>query len=151
MKGLTKQLFREPFWLAHPANHDIYAIDDITVKHLPEFRFTFIVRHCLSDQVKSVCGLKNLETEGPMQWLHARSLETILQFVAMGQGSTLVPALATYEGRINTQGMIVRKLDVDQAYRNISISFRKDYSKESDLKVLSKFIKANLPNTVVPL
>jgi len=69
----------------------------------------------------------------------------------MGQGSTLVPALATYEGRINTQGMIVRKLDVDQAYRNISISFRKDYSKESDLKVLSKFIKANLPNTVVPL
>jgi hypothetical protein len=47
--------------------------------------------------------------------------------------------------------MIVRKLDVDQAYRNISISFRKDYSKESDLKVLSKFIKANLPNTVVPL
>ena len=152
-KGLKeRQLFKEPFWLAHPANHDIYAIDDITVQHLQNLDLLLLPEeHCLSDQVKSVCGLKNLETEGPMQWLHAGSLETILQFVAMGQGSTLVPALATYEGRINTQGMIVRKLDVDQAYRNISISFRKDYSKESDLKVLSKFIKANLPNTVVPL
>jgi len=69
----------------------------------------------------------------------------------MGQGSTLVPALATYEGRINTQGMMVRKLDIAEAYRNISISFRKDYSKESDLKALAKFIKENLPNTVEPL
>ena len=104
--------------------------------------------HCLSDQVKSVCGIKSVNSDYAMQWLHAGSLETILQFVAMGQGSTLVPALAAYEGRINTQGLVVRKLDIDSAYRNISIAFRKDYSKESDLKALASFIKENLPNIV---
>ncbi|HJM15570.1 MAG TPA: LysR substrate-binding domain-containing protein [SAR86 cluster bacterium] len=146
------KVFKEPFWLAHPTNHKIYNVDNITVKHLQNLDLLLLPEeHCLSDQVKSVCGLKNMETEGPMQWLHAGSLETILQFVAMGQGSTLVPALAVYEGRINTQGMMVRKLDIDQAYRNISISFRKDYSKESDLKVLSKFIQDNLPNIVEPI
>ena len=152
-KNLKERLlFKEPFWLAHPANHEIYDVDDIKVKHLQKLDLLLLPEeHCLSDQVKSVCGLKNLDTEGPMQWLHAGSLETILQFVAMGQGSTLVPALATYEGRINTQGMMVRKLDIGEAYRNISISFRKDYSKESDLKALAKFIKENLPNTVEPL
>ena len=96
-------------------------------------------------------GLKNQETEGPMQWLHTGSLETILQFVAMGQGCTLVPALASYEGRINTQGLIVRKLDIDHAYRNISMAYRKEYSKESDLKILCTFIQNTLPNIVEPI
>lgn len=146
------KLFKEPFWLAHPANHKIYSVDNIQVKHLQKLDLLLLPEeHCLSDQVKSVCGIKKENSEGAMQWLHAGSLETILQFVAMGQGSTLVPALAAYEGRINTQGLIVRKLDIESAYRNISIAFRKDYSKESDLRILSTFIKGNLPNIVQPM
>ena len=143
------KLFKEPFWLAHPANHKIYTVDNIQVKHLQKLDLLLLPEeHCLSDQVKSVCGIKSVNSDDAMQWLHAGSLETILQFVAMGQGSTLVPALAAYEGRINTQGLVVRKLDIDSAYRNISIAFRKDYSKESDLKELASFIKENLPNIV---
>ena len=146
------KLFKEPFWIAHPVSHKIYNIDDINVNDLQKLDLLLLPdEHCLSDQVKSVCGLKNQETEGPMQWLHTGSLETILQFVAMGQGCTLVPALASYEGRINTQGLIVRKLDIDHAYRNISMAYRKEYSKESDLKILCTFIQNTLTNIVEPI
>ena len=146
------KLFKEPFWLAHPANHKIYGVDNITVKQLQRLDLLLLPEeHCLSDQVKSVCGIKSNDSDSPMQWLHAGSLETILQFVAKGQGSTLVPALATYEGRVNSQGLIVRKLEIDTAYRNISMAYRKDFSKESDLKILGNFIVKNLPNIVDPI
>ena len=146
------KLFKEPFWLAHPANHKIYGVDNITVKQLQKLDLLLLPEeHCLSDQVKSVCGIKSNDSDSPMQWLHAGSLETILQFVAKGQGSTLVPALATYEGRVNSQGLIVRKLEIDTAYRNISMAYRKDFSKESDLKILGNFIVKNLPNIVDPI
>ena len=71
------KLFEEPFWLAHPRDHELYTQDDIQLKDLAGLDVLLLSQeHCLSEQVMAACQLTERSETGSMAGLKASSLET---------------------------------------------------------------------------
>lgn len=142
-------LFDEPFWLAHPRDHALYAKDDITREDLEELDLLLLADgHCLAKQAMEVCGLSSRDQRGEMSDLRAASLETLLQLVGAGFGSTLVPALATRGSWMTGSGIIARQLHLPDTYRRVSLVFRHSFPRREALSAFADIIRENLPNTV---
>ncbi len=145
-------LFEEPFWLAHPRDHEIYSKDEITRRDLSKLNLLLLADgHCLTDQVMDVCHIKEGAMDDEMADLRAASLETLLQLVGAGFGCTLVPALAVRGTWTTDSGIIARKLHLKDAYRRVQFVYRKTFPRKHALEVLAQVIRSQLPNTVRPL
>lgn len=107
--------------------------------------------HCLAQQVMDLCHIKERNTSGDMADLRASSLETLLQLVAAGFGSTMVPALAMRGSWTSGSGVVARELEFEDAHRRISMVFRKSFLRKQALRAFADIIWQNLPNTVHPL
>ena len=142
-------LFEEPFWLAHPRNHPLYSKDDITAQDLEEIDLLLLAEgHCLTHQVMEVCHLGERPQQGEMADLRAASLETLLQLLGAGFGCTLVPALAIRGGWMTDSGIIARRLELPDAYRRISLVYRRSFPRREALRAFADVILGHLPNTV---
>jgi LysR family hydrogen peroxide-inducible transcriptional activator len=142
-------LFDEPFWLAHPRNHPLYTKEEITYRDLEQLDLLLLSEvHCLAQQVMTICGRENRPQEGAMGDLKAASLETLLQLVGAGFGSTLVPALATRGSWMTDSGIIARKLELPDTYRRISLVFRHSFPRREALTAFAGVVQDNLPNIV---
>ena len=95
-----------------------------------------------------VFRLKDRQQQGEMADLRASSLETLLQLVSAGSGSTLVPALALRGAWTSGSGIATRELKMKGASRRISLVYRKSYPRTQALKAFTNIIFDNLPNTV---
>ena len=95
--------------------------------------------------------VRQREDSGEMADLRASSLETLLQLVGAGFGSTLVPALAMRGGWTSGSGVVTRELELDDAQRRVSLYHRKSFPRLQALHALIAVIMDNLPNTVHPL
>jgi LysR family hydrogen peroxide-inducible transcriptional activator len=145
-------LFDEPFWLAHPRTHPLYQKDDISAADLASIDLLLLSEgHCLTHQVMDVCRLSERPQQGEMADLRAASLETLLQLVGAGFGCTLVPALAIRGGWMTDSGIIARRLDLADAYRRISLVFRKSFPRRPALDAFADVVLEHLPNTVTAL
>ena len=145
-------LFEEPFWLAHPRDHEIYNKEEITRRDLSHLDLLLLADgHCLTEQVMDVCRLKEGVADSEMADLRAASLETLLQLVGAGFGCTLVPALAVRGSWTTGSGIIARKLHLKDAYRRVRFVYRKTFPRKQALLALAEVIRAQLPNTVTPL
>lgn len=142
-------LFDEPFWLAHPSDHALYTKDDITRRDLKKLDLLVLAEgHCLARQVMDVCQLNEKDLSEDNASLRAASLETLLQLVSAGYGSTLVPALTIQGSWTTGSGIIVRKLELKEAFRTVRLVFRKTFPRKQAIEVLAQTIRAQLPNTV---
>jgi LysR family hydrogen peroxide-inducible transcriptional activator len=142
-------LFDEPFWLAHPHKHPLYDKDEISRQDLEEVDLLLLSEgHCLSQQVMEVCNLAERPRHGEMADLRAASLETLLQLVGAGFGCTLVPALAIRGGWMTDSGIIARPLSLPDAYRRISLVYRRSFPRRAALDAFAQVLLAQLPNTV---
>lgn len=149
---VTMPLFDEPFWLAHPRKHPFYTKDEITREDLENTELLLLAEgHCLAKQAMEVCHLTQRREQSEMADLRAASLETLLQLVGAGFGSTLVPALALRGSWTTGSGIMVRKLDLPDAYRRVSLVYRASFPRVEALQTLANVILAHLPNTVTPL
>ncbi len=145
-------LFEEPFWLAHPRDHEIYNKDEITRRELSRLDLLLLADgHCLTDQVMEVCRLRESAMDKEMTDLRAASLETLLQLVGAGFGCTLVPALAVRGAWTTDTGIIARKLHLKDAYRRVRLVYRKTFPRKQALQARADIIRDQLPNTVTPL
>lgn len=145
-------LFDEPFWFAHPRNHPLYERDEISARDLEEVDLLLLADgHCLAHQVMEVCRLAERPTRGEMADLRAASLETLLQLVGAGFGCTLVPALAIRGAWMTDSGIIARPLNLSDAYRRISLVYRRSFPRTQALEAFAAVVRAHLPNTVRPL
>jgi len=145
-------LFDEPFWLAFPSKHPFYNKEKITRRDLDDADLLLLSEgHCLSKQAMDVCQLKERKNADKMSDLRASSLETLLQLVGAGYGTTLVPALAMSGSWASGSGIVAQKLEFKDAYRRISLVFRKTYPRQQALEAFMKIIVENLPNTVMPI
>ncbi|MDH5424648.1 MAG: hydrogen peroxide-inducible genes activator [Gammaproteobacteria bacterium] len=145
-------LFNEPFWLVYPTDHEFYTKDEITQKDLDKTDLLLLSEgHCLAQQAMDVCRLKERKDQGEMADLRASSLETLLQLVSAGFGTTLVPALAMRGSWTSGSGIVARKLEFKNAYRCVSLVFRKSYPRQQALQAFAQIILDSLPDTVSPL
>ncbi len=145
-------LFDEPFWLAHPSDHELYTKDEITRRDLSKLDLLLLADgHCLANQVMDVCNVSEELLDGDTADLRAASLETLLQLVGAGYGSTLVPALAIKGAWTTGSGIIARKLDIKDAYRTVRLVYRKTFPRVKAVEALAEVITSQLPNTVTKI
>jgi len=142
-------LFREPFWLAIPRDSELYTKDDITREDLIGCDLLLLAEgHCLAQQAIELCQLDRRDQGSELANLRATSLETLLQLVSAGYGSTLVPALAVSGPWTSGRGIIVRELDLPGAWRDVSIYFRRSFPRRTAIDALCTTLRRHLPNTV---
>jgi LysR family hydrogen peroxide-inducible transcriptional activator len=142
-------LFDEPFWLALPSRHPLYNKDNITRRDLDKLELLLLSEgHCLASQAMEVCRIKERGVHGEMADLRAASLETLIQLVGAGLGSTLVPALAMRGAWMTDAGVVTRPLNLPDAHRTVSLVFRGSFPRRPALDALVQTIRENLPNTV---
>ena len=143
------RLFREPFWLAHPRDHVLYEKDEITLEDLKDERILLLSQeHCLTEQVTSACRIANRGLASTVPRLNASSLDTLVQLVGMGLGVTLVPALSVHGGRLAVDGVVLREVEIPDAYREIRLVYRSSFPRLSALKLFADIVCDVLPNTV---
>ncbi|MGD8310149.1 MAG: LysR substrate-binding domain-containing protein [Chromatiales bacterium] len=148
----ARALFDEPFWLAHPRSHALYDKDEITQQDLDNLDLLLLADgHCLAQQVMEVCHMAARREAGPMADLRASSLETLLQLVGAGFGSTLVPALAVRGSWMADTGVVARKLDLPDTFRRISLVWRRSFPRTAALDAVARTILEHLPDTVTRL
>jgi len=159
-------LFEEPFWVAHPRDHPLAALEEITEADLAEVDLLLLTDgHCLRDQVLQVCDSRTAQSgatarkgkgAGPFGDLRASSLETLLNMVAAGFGCTLVPALAVKGAQLTTMGttdmgIVARPLKLATASRPVALWYRRSFPQVQMIEALADVVVATLPNTVRPL
>ena len=145
-------LFDEPFWLAMPRDHPYYTREKITRKNLESMDLLLLSDgHCLAQQVRDLFGEEQAITNPDMADLRAASLETLLQLVGAGFGSTLVPALAMRGAWTTDGGVVTRELGLRDARRRVRLVLRKSFPRKQALAALADIIFAQLPNTVESL
>lgn len=142
-------LFREPFWLAYPCNHRFAKVTKISQNDLDNAELLLLAEgHCLAKQAMDVCHRNNRKDLGEMVDLRASSLETLLQMVSAGLGTTLVPALALETSWTKDNSINSCKLGLNNAFRDISLIYRKGFPRKQALDALIETIIENLPDSV---
>ena len=142
----TLPLFDEPFWFAEPKGRKPAATKAMTEDDLRGQPLLLLTEgHCLRDQALAICGTADREAEGDFR---ATSLETILQMVATGMGSTLLPAMACGEAR--ARSVSTRKL-ADGVGRRIGLVWRRSYPRPRDIHLLARTLCDHLPASVRPV
>ncbi len=140
----TLPLFDEPFWFAEPKGRKPPATSIMQEHELRGQRLLLLTEgHCLRDQALEICGAAGQDDEGDFR---ATSLETILQMVATGLGSTLLPAMACSDAR--ARSVSTRPLEAGMG-RRIGLVWRRSYPRGRDIRLLAKTLLAHLPAGVV--
>jgi LysR family hydrogen peroxide-inducible transcriptional activator len=144
----TLALFDEPFWFAEPKGRMPASAKVMKPKIMREEELRgqslllLTEGHCLRDQALAICGTADREADGDFR---ATSLETILQMVATGLGSTLLPAMACGDAR--TRSVSLRPLAAGVG-RRIGLVWRRSYPKPRDVHLLAQTLCAHLPLSV---
>ena len=142
-------LFIEPFWLVHSKKHPLAKKKKIDQSDLDNADLLLLAEgHCLAEQAMNVCHIQERETLGDLADLRAASLETLLQLVIAGVGSTLLPALALNGAAAKNSGILVRQLKLADTYRQISLVYRRTFPRRKALEAFAEIVLENLPNTV---
>ncbi len=140
-------LYDEPFWLTYPRGHALDRVKTVTAAALAQDRPLLLSDgHCLRDQALELCG--QAQAPGAAADLRASSLETLVNLVGAGYGTTLVPALAIRGGWTTDLGVQVREIDVPGANRRVRLVHRRSFPRKQVLDSLANTIRGLLPNTV---
>lgn len=148
----TMPLFDEPFWLVHARSHPLSAKKKIIQSDLDCADLLLLAEgHCLAEQAMQVCHMHERDAQGEMADLRAASLETLLQMVVAGFGSTLLPALALNTASAKDTSITARQLQLPDTYRRVSLVYRRTFPRRQALEAFAEIVLNNLPNTVHPL
>jgi LysR family hydrogen peroxide-inducible transcriptional activator len=145
-------LFEEPFWLVHPKDHPLSKKQKITQTDLDNADLLLLAEgHCFAEQAMEVCHIHERGMRGEQADLRAASLETLLQLVIAGLGSTLLPALALNTVSAKNKGIQARQLQLPDTYRQVSLVYRRTFPRRKALEVFAEIVLKNLPDSVNPV
>ncbi len=130
-------LFTEPFLAALPPEHPLAARGAIAEEELAPDVLVLADGHCLRDQALTACGLA-----GPLGGaLRASSLATLINMVAAGYGTTLIPGLAA--GAAQDAGIVLRPLR-RTASRTIRMVWRAAFPRRAAVEAVAQVIAERL-------
>ena len=139
----TLPVFDEPFRFAEPKRNHPAPEGVMSETELGGQRLLLLTEgHCLRDQALAICGSTGADADGDFR---ATSLETILQMVATGLGSTLLPAMAC--GSESARAVTTRQLDAGIG-RRIGLAWRRGCSRLGDIHLLADVVREYLPSSV---
>ena len=133
----SRTLFAEPFLAALPPEHPLARQETVAEADLARDILVLADGHCLRDQTLAACG-DGGALNGPMR---AASLSTLLNMVAAGYGTTLIPGLAA--GAAQDAGIVLRPL-ADRAGRTVRIVWRAHYPRRAAVEAVGRVIADRL-------
>jgi LysR family hydrogen peroxide-inducible transcriptional activator len=127
-------LFDEPFLAVLPEKHRLALAARVHVEDLAPDMLVLADGHCLRQQVLAACSRRDAQSSA----LRAASLETLINMVAAGYGTTLMPLLAAQA--MTLRGVAVRPLAVS-ASRTVRVVSRKGFRRGPALEALAEVIR----------
>ncbi|MGL6258634.1 LysR substrate-binding domain-containing protein [Vibrio sp. WXL210] len=139
---LSIEFWQEDFyWVAQTGqehtNQTGVTTEDLTTSNLMLLQDG----HCLKDQILDVCRLPEQETN---QGYRATSLNTLIQMVISGMGSTLIPRMAIGQLVDRYPNLSVVHLDEPSPHRRIALIFRPNYVNVASLEILAELAQKSL-------
>ena len=133
----SEPLFTEPFLAALPPEHALSARARVSEEDLAPDVLVLADGHCLRDQALAACGLA-----GPRGGsLRASSLATLINMVAAGYGTTLIPGLAA--GAAQDAGIHLLPLKRGVA-RTVRIGWRAAFPRHAAVEAVGRIIADRL-------
>lgn len=134
-------LFDEPLLAALPETHRLSSQAEVSEKALTNELLVLADGHCLANQALDACGAKSGTQTGLQASMQAATLETLVNLVAAGYGSTLIPALAAES--LGHRGIILRPL-AGRSIRTIRLVSRPGFPRPQALRALEKVIRESV-------
>jgi LysR family hydrogen peroxide-inducible transcriptional activator len=134
----SQPVFAEPFLAALPPGHPLAAREVVAEEQLAEDILVLADGHCLREQALAACGRSGVLVGGR---LRAASLSTLLNMVAAGYGTTLIPGLAA--GAAQDAGIVLRPLAA-QAGRTVRIAWRTRFPRRAAVEAMGEVIAKRL-------
>ncbi|QQR34503.1 hydrogen peroxide-inducible genes activator [Devosia oryziradicis] len=137
---VSRPLFEDPFVLATSSSDG--TKEPVSLASLAPERILLLDEgHCFRDQTIAACRLGN----DPARTFAATSLSTIVEFVANGQGVTLLPRIALRK-EANDPRIAIHDLLSPGAGRLLSLVWREATPFGSTFEAMAEVIRATRPN-----
>lgn len=133
----SRPLFAEPFLAALPPEHPLARRETVAEADLAGDILVLADGHCLRDQTLAACGHSGALGGA----LRASSLSTLLNMVAAGYGTTLIPGLAA--GAAQDAGIVLRPLAA-RAGRTVRIAWRTQFPRRAAVERVGEVIATRL-------
>lgn len=139
---LTLEFWQEDFfWVALDGEVNTKQ-SEITSAQLRETNLMLLKDgHCLKDHILDACHLSEQTTN---QEYRATSLNTLIQMVMSGMGTTLIPEMALEQLVTHYPVLSAVHLNETSPHRRIAFVFRPNYTDVSTLQVLARISKQAL-------
>ncbi|KAA6465166.1 LysR family transcriptional regulator [Acidobacteria bacterium AB60] len=132
-------LFREPLLAALPQDHALAGASTLDETTLADDLLVLAEGHCLASQALETCGASSIPGPIPRNAMQAGTLETLVNLVAAGYGTTLIPALAA--DSLRRLGIVILPL-ANNPYRTIRLASRPGFPRPQALRALEKVIRS---------
>jgi LysR family hydrogen peroxide-inducible transcriptional activator len=136
-----RKLFDEPFLAALSPDHALAAREVVAEAELAPDILVLADGHCLRDQALAACGQASGQGGALGGSLRASSLSTLLNMVAAGYGTTLIPGLAA--GAAQDAGLVLRPLAA-RAGRKVRIAWRTRFPRRTAVEAVADVIATRL-------
>jgi len=135
----TLNLFEDPFYLAAMPDSRLVQSSKLRTRDLQGAEMLLLEEgHCLRDHALEACKLREKDVTVPYQ---ATSLTTIVQMVANGIGTTLLPKMATDAGITDGTNLVIRPFEEPNVGRQIGLMWRKKTPRKHEFGLLGTFVK----------
>jgi LysR family hydrogen peroxide-inducible transcriptional activator len=132
-------LFEEPLLAVLPLHHRLANAKRVNEAQLAKELLVLADGHCLANHALEACGAKDAPGGGEFQRsMQAATLETLVNLVAAGYGSTLIPALAADSFR--RREIVLRPL-AGRSSRTIRLASRPGFPRTHALRALEETIR----------
>jgi len=133
----SRPLFAEPLLAGLPPEHPLGGRELVSESDLAPDILVLADGHCLREQTLAVCG----QTGALGDAMRASSLSTLINMVAAGYGTTLIPALAA--GAAQDAGILLRPLTSGPG-RTIRMAWRSQFPRLAAVNAVGDIISARL-------
>lgn len=139
---LSMEFWQEDFYWISTAGSEHSQQVEITSEEIhPEKLMLLNEGHCLKDHVLDVCKFSK-STQG--HGVGATSLNTLVEMVRGGLGTTLIPAMAMQQLVENDRGLAAVHLNEPGPHRRLAFMLRPNYTRTSSVQALIKLCKVAL-------
>jgi LysR family hydrogen peroxide-inducible transcriptional activator len=140
-------LFDEPLLAALPRNHRLAKSRSVAEEDISQELMVLADGHCLANQALAACGAKHASLRKGLQGsMQAATLETLVNLVAAGYGTTLIPALAA--SSLGSRGIVLRPLS-GKSSRTIRLASRPGFPRPQALRALEKTVRSAVGTALV--
>jgi LysR family hydrogen peroxide-inducible transcriptional activator len=135
------ELFDEPLLAALPRGHRLAGAKKVDENALTDELLVLADGHCLANQALAACGSRHghAHVRGGLQGsMQAATLETLVNLVAAGYGTTLIPALAAES--LGRREIVLLPL-AGRSKRTIRLVSRPGFPRAHALRAIEKVIR----------